>query len=58
LRQEIARLAKRLQAKPDQIERAGKFECGEQFGAGKDDRRDAKPARDHMHEPAERSPQC
>jgi hypothetical protein len=58
LRQQIARLAKRLEAKPDQIERAREFERGEQLGTGKDERRDANRAPDDMHEPAERSPEC
>jgi len=52
-----ARFAKRLEAEPDQIKRAGEFQDGKEFGAGQDDRGDAEPARDHMHEAAGRIPE-
>jgi hypothetical protein len=49
-------LAKRPDAKPDQIDRACEFQDGKQLGACKNDRRDADPACNNMDESAERGP--
>ena len=37
-RQQVTGLAKRPDAKPDQIDRAREFQCGEELGACKNDR--------------------